>query len=173
MRIFQELYEAELERRQQLQSAVPLPTGVLSFLGGLLIVMLREFEWAGGPIQWVFAPLAILSGLMLVVSASYLVRSYWKWGQQTHYVAKANELLEWFRELEQYHLEHVADGGSPSKYASDEMERSLRVRFAESASYNAQENDRRSELLYRANGFLVLTLVGTGLAAVPYSLHSL
>jgi hypothetical protein len=46
-------YDFDLQRREQLTTALALPVGVLGGLGGLLAVMVRSFRWQGDATTWV------------------------------------------------------------------------------------------------------------------------
>ena len=48
-------YDFELQRKEQLTTALALPVGVLGGLGGLLALMIRSFAFRNDPTTWIFA----------------------------------------------------------------------------------------------------------------------
>lgn len=177
MDVIKDLYDAELSRREQLISAVPLPVGILTLLGSLLLYMLREFSWPGHTItQWSFLTAATLCAICILCSITYLIRSYIGnifRGQATQYVAKADELLGWIEDLEKHYREHGSPVSSIEEQVSKEVKKQLRSLFSAAAAYNAQVNDRRSELLFRANRLLAISLLLAILTAIPYTADTL
>jgi len=165
---YQDLYRLELERREQLNGALSLPVGLLTLLGGLLVIMLKESSWIGGAAQVVFLILVGAATVSLLASAVQLARSFW--GYSFQYLAKSKDLLQWHSKL----VSHFREFGSPDTQPELEAEREFETRaigrLAEATSFNATQNDRRSEHLFWANGLVLLTLVLTGLAGIPYAL---
>lgn len=173
MNIFKEMYETEIARRQEINGEVALPAGVLTVLGGVLATMLREYSWSGGAFQWVFGGSVALAALALLTAVVYLIRSYWGPGLDTQYVAKPDDLFQHVEELRDYYRQYGDTEQSLEEAVASNLQASLEGQFADAGAYNAQQNDRRSELLYRAKGFMIICLLLTGAAALPYAFDML
>ena len=88
-----ERYDFELQRREQLTSALTLPVGVLSGLGGLMIAMVRSF---GAKHLWLTVPFFASFGVDVAaffICLVFLALAYH--GQKYKYLPLLKELQDW------------------------------------------------------------------------------
>jgi hypothetical protein len=103
LKFLKERYDFELQRKEQLTSALTLPVGVLSGLGGLMAAMVRSFP---NKTLWLTVPFAVAFALDVVaffVCLVYPARTYHR--QKYLYLPLLKELEEWeqaFREFNNY-----------------------------------------------------------------------
>jgi hypothetical protein len=161
LKFLKERYDFELQRKEQLTSALTLPVGVLSGLGGLMAAMVRSFP---NKTLWLTVPFAVAFALDVVaffVCLVYPARTYHR--QKYLYLPLLKELEEWeqaFREFNNYAV------------ATDDIEETfsthLRERIIEAADRNSGNNEYRSGLLHRARVALFAVLICTTAAGVLY-----
>ena len=60
-------YDYELQRREQLTTALTLPVGVLTALGGAMVAMARSFSYEGRLLTWMFGILLGLTAIAFVL----------------------------------------------------------------------------------------------------------
>jgi hypothetical protein len=158
-------YDYELQRKEQLTSALTLPVGVLSGLGGLMAAMVRSFS----PKRlWISVPFGIaLTSAVLAFFAClvYLALAYHR--QKYIYLPLLGELKEF--EDRFIDFSRVMAGGLEE--VEEVFETNLRTRIIESADRNTDNNDERSRLLHRARLALFLVLICTAAAGVAYVLN--
>lgn len=157
-------YDFELARKDDLTSALTLPVGVLSGLGGLMAAMAQSFPY--GRVGW-DAPFLLaftLDTLAFVAALHFLARAYH--GQDYGYLPRLGELRQDQEELDRYFVEH----GGDQDLARAEFQRQLERRIIEAADTSAMSNDRRSTFLHRARQSLLAVLILTSLTGIVYVL---
>ncbi|HUE90037.1 MAG TPA: hypothetical protein VMO26_28485 [Vicinamibacterales bacterium] len=58
-------YDYELQRKEQLTTALTLPVAVLSIFGGAMLAMARSFSYSDTVVTWVFATVLTFDGVGL------------------------------------------------------------------------------------------------------------
>ena len=156
-------YDYEASRRGELTGAIALPLGVLSVLGGALVAALKDLR---SPLQAPDVVLLSAAGLSLVacvVSGVYLARSYF--GYTYRYVATPKVVRDHHTKVKEA---YTAVGRTETE-AQDSADKAvvayIQERYAESAHHNTLNNDRKSSLLHRANGAMIVALVPAVIAA--------
>ena len=154
-------YDFELQRKEQLTSALTLPVGVLSVLGGLMTAMARSFT---GKHLWLSVSFFASSGVDVVVFFTcliYLFRAYHE--QKYMYLPLLYELQGWENDFVGLNSYDAAMGK-----ADEAFERHIGERIIEAADRNTANNERRSGLLHRARLALFGVLIFTTLTGVIY-----
>jgi hypothetical protein len=69
-------YDYELQRKEQLTTALTLPVAVLTGLGGAIVAMARSFSYRDALVTWLFSPVLVADGIAFFVCLVYLARAY-------------------------------------------------------------------------------------------------
>ncbi len=157
------LYEAEWQRRDQLQSSLSTPLGILVLVGTALTVLLQQFKSNSHILNVVFWPLFVGACAALAVAAYMVVRSF------HGYVYSRIPLPSQIRDYHEGLRAHYVAAGYPG-LADKEFQLYLLNRYVEAADRNSVHNVNRGEYLHKANRALVAALVATALSAVPYGI---
>jgi hypothetical protein len=161
-----ERYDFELARKEQLTSALTLPVGVLSGLGGLMAAMARSFApktlWLTIPFGTAFAVDVVAFFFCLV----YLARAYHR--QKYIYLPLLAELQDWEDAFIGLHSYEAAMGKAEGAF-----EKHISERMIEAADRNTANNEHRSGLLHRARVALFAVLICTTAAGVVYVVNQM
>jgi hypothetical protein len=155
-------YDYELQRKEQLTTALTLPVAVLTGLGGAIVAMARSFSYHDALLNWSFGPVLVADGLAFFVCLVYLARAYHR---QTYVFLPLLRQIDHSRE-EFLEFAEVMAGGVDEVLT--EFEKQMRGRMIDAADSNTQTNDQRSGLLNRARVALYVVLLLTAIAGVPY-----
>lgn len=140
-------YGFELQRKEQLTTALALPVGVLGGLGSLLALMVRSFAFRSDTTSGIFA-IAIAAAICSFFSCLVqLARAYHR--QTYKYLPLLRELDEKLEEWRGFYQE-AGYAGSEEDFFNHE----LRTHIIEAADRNTENNDGRSSLLYWARVWL-------------------
>lgn len=164
LKFLKERYDFELQRKEQLTSALTLPVGVLSGLGGLMAAMVRSFPHKT---LWFTVPFGVAFSLDVVAfffCLVHLARAYHR--QKYIYLPLLRELEEWEEEFRDFNSYVKGTGGDIEETFSTH----LRERIIEAADRNTGNNEHRSGLLHRARVALFAVLICTTAAGLLYVL---
>lgn len=162
-----EHYFFEVNRRHQLTSALAIPIGVLTFLGGVLLVLAKDLESPFSMLATIQFILIVVSAILMSVTIYFLIRSYFNYSYG--YIATPKELKEHFEALVIYY----SNIGESKQSAEKELEEYINSEYAAHTHRNTQNNDTKSSYLHKANGFLIASLVFIILAGLPYVAKSI
>lgn len=155
-------YDFELERKDTLTTALALPVGVLSGLGGLLAAMARSFSYRVPVLTDIFASVMIGDIIAFLVCLVFLARAY---HAQTYvYLPLLADLEKWGEEFREFNRYLQGSRGEVDETFNDELRRRIIV----AADRNTQSNDRRSKWMHFSRIALFCVLGLTALAAIPY-----
>jgi hypothetical protein len=157
-----ERYDFELQRKEQLTSALTLPVAVLGGLGSVLALMARSFTYKDPYLISVFlssigASLLAFVGCMLFLSAAFHRQRYM-------YLPLLRDLRAWEEEFRIF-ITYVESTGEDVDGTFDD---NLRERIIEAADRNTTINDERAGLLDRSRGVLLLVLWLTLFTGIPF-----
>lgn len=152
-------YDRELARKHELTSALTLPVGVLSGLGGIIAVMARTFSYDALPLNAAFLTFLTLDVCAFAACLVLLGLVYHR--QEYTYLPLLNELELSMAEFDAYYYHEP-------RQAEEEFTAQIRRRIIESADVNAQRNDEKSKFLYWARVLLFAVLVLTALAGATF-----
>ena len=160
---FEELYKSELEHRERLRGAVGLPLGLLMVIGGLLGTMSQSIELRPALLSVLFW-IAVTGGVVYFVRAAYfLVLSYH--GHVYKAMPFALQRKEYRDQLREWHAKYGGGAGEGDVEFANYIERL----YAEAADRNAYVNTVKSEYLFSANASLILCVILTAIAYLPYA----
>lgn len=157
-----EHYFYEANRRHQLTGALAIPVGVLTVLGGALLVIAKDLDSPLDSMELTQLVLIVVSALMMGVTIFYLVRSYFNYSYG--YIATSKELNDYFNGL----VEFYSQNGGTQHDAEEELEKYVNSEYASHTHINTANNDRKSYYIHKANGFLIASLVFVILSGLPY-----
>lgn len=169
LKFYETLYATELKRKEELRTALTLPTGILTVLGGVIAIYLREIGSAiaaGAGTSGSTAALGVFVFLLIIsflVTVGHLLSSYHDYTYD--YVPYATD-------LEQAYQEYV-DHFDTLEEADSEFEASVLASLISAQRKNAFNNDSKSSKLHEANQTLVYCLVLALICSVPYFLRTL
>ena len=150
---YKDHYFYEANRRHQLTGALVLPSGIVTFLIGAVAVLIRELTVPFDLLEKVQVGLAILAGISIAATVTFLFRSYYNYTYR--YIATPKVIKEHLSALTKYHVSQ----GRPESDAEAELIEYIGDRYAESAHTNTDANDRKSGYLHKANGCLIASVV--------------
>ncbi len=163
-KFLKERYDFELQRKEQLTSALTMPVGVLSVLGGALTAMARSFTYHDPLVTGFFLVFLVSAVVCFFVCAFRLIRAY---HAQTYiYLPLLGEFEQYEEEDRQWrsYVEH--NGGDLS--AEEDFDSWLRKRIINAADANTKSNDQRSKWLHQSRTWLFAVFCSTALAGIPY-----
>lgn len=158
-----ELYEAEWARRDQLQSAVSTPLGVLTLLGTGIAYCYVGFQpkWPAATVLFVIAE--ITAGVFFSFAAYCLVRSYV--GYVYRRIPFPSEIFQFYSDLKIF---HVVSGSSDTVCDSEYSDFLVKC-LIDATDRNSENNAKRGEYLHLANKVSVWCMIALAAAAVPYA----
>jgi hypothetical protein len=166
----QRLYFFELERKQQLENNISLPTGAIVAAYGVLGYYFTHYRFGGAlyssahVFEIVFLVAIGLAGLLLAVA------TYWCFqaavGSTYEYLPGSQTLRTYFNELDTWYLGKSKKNGN--RFAKMEFEKYLIDAMARCSQLNWNTNLIRSEELHRTKRFTVLSLIALAIAAFCY-----
>jgi hypothetical protein len=171
--LIERLYFFELDRKQQLESNISLPTGAIVAAFGVLGYYFTHFHFGGEAYKFG----NIVETIFLVSSAFscglLTLSTYWCFqaavGSTYEYLAGSETLRKYFDGLKAWHQEN-----SPKRLAMNnaktEFEEYLIESMAKCSQKNWNTNLVRSEELHRTKRFTVLGLVALAICAFTYYL---
>lgn len=155
--ICRQSYFHEVNRRQQLNNSVSLPSGVLTLLAGAEVSIFKSTSAPYSAVDCILLGCMIFLALSLLASAISLMFSVYP--RKYSYVPTPQEFQQYRDKLKNYYRNY--------RDASDRAEREtlqfVQDEYAEKAHKNVSLNDDRTRYLGYANSFLILSL----LIAVP------
>lgn len=166
--LFQKTYDTDWTRKDQLQSAIAAPIGLLVVFSGALVFLVREtFSSSGAaPLRLPWLVYASLFGaaIAFIWGAYAVARS--TVGYLYQVVPYADELADYRRSLRSWHTSH----GGTTDIADREFDDWLNERYAEASAINARNNADRGSWIYWAYIAIVWIGIATTLATVPVAL---
>jgi len=158
--LYRQLYFEELRRKEELRSALALPVGMLTVLGGVIAIYIRVLGRSSISDPWVvllgIGTLLLMGTFLLTVT--HLIKSYHDYTYS--FVPYAPDLEEAFANLMEY---HEAKG-----QARADFEAELIGSFSKAHKINAFNNDSKSGHLHNANQMLVYSIALVLVCSVPF-----
>jgi hypothetical protein len=166
----QKLYFFELDRKQQLESNISLPTGAIIAAFGVLGYYFTHFKFAGTTYKIVYLVELLFLGSAAIAALLLAFATYWCFqaavGSTYNYLPGSETLRRYNRDLENWYQ------GTKKKdafaLAASEFETYLIENMARCGQLNWNTNLVRSEELHRTKRFTVLGLVALAICAMCY-----
>ena len=165
--LYEKLYFHELERIEKVSARLSLPfTVILAVIAFLSFMLNSEAKPNGGSASSIiFWILFSLSSIALCVGA-WFFRKAW-FGHSDKLLPVARTIEDYYVELENTYKEYEEGEQLTNEYFDD----FLFDYYAQFASENAINNDRRSFNIYRSIVSLMLSVFLAFSAAVPFYIH--
>jgi hypothetical protein len=161
LNLYQRLYEFEWFRREQIQTSIATPLGILTLLGGSLFVLATGFESREWPIHLLFwSPFAVAL-VTFGGAAFFLTRAMY--GHTYRGILYSGELEGHRKALTAY----FAAKGTPEEVML-EFERELADRYVEAGDINGRINADRSEFVHQSTRRLIVAVIATALCAAVF-----
>lgn len=155
-------YDFELDRKDKLTAALTLPVGVLGGLGGVLVAMIRTFNYSDSLLWWVFVPSVVAAAGAFIACLATLWPAYYR--QEYSYLPLLRELEDWETEFRDFNRYVENTGGDIEETFSDH----LRERIIVAADKNTLSNDERSKFLHWSRAALFWLLCFGTVAGIAY-----
>lgn len=169
--LIERLYFFELDRKQQLESNISLPTGTIAAAFGVLGFYFTHFQFGGEPYRFVKLVEAVFFCSSTVSFLLLSLSTYWCFqaavGSTYDYLPGSETLRKYFEDLKSWHIKNSTVKTALSK-AKLEFETFLMEAMAKCSQKNWSTNLVRSEELHRTKRFTVLGLVALAICAFAY-----
>jgi hypothetical protein len=129
--------------------------------------MTKAFTAQSLLLTWLFRGSAGAAGLSLIAAAYFLVRSYH--GYLYQQLPGAVSLQSHYKELLEYHSAVGSEAGATDR----DFESYLTARYVEASDVNARNNVSKAGYAFRATQALIIGLLATLVAAVPWGVGEL
>ena len=159
---YKEHYFHEANRRHQLTNALAIPVGVLTIIGGALIIVAKYLDTPLTCIEIFTLVFLTIASILLLTTIYFLIRSYFNYSYG--YIATSQELKDYRDKL----IEFYKAESNPEEKAEKDIEEYINSQYAEHTHLNAQSNDLKSYYIHKANGFLIATLLAAFVSSIPY-----
>lgn len=153
---FQQQYDAEAQQRTAIESALTVPVGVVTVLGGAVYLLASAFHYEMAWPSFTFATLTAAAFLALCISACYLMRVLH--GFEYSRIPTPTELWAHYGSLKDY---AAAYGGD----ADADFAEFLNERLAQATERNAENNASKLSRLHNAKTWTFVSMVLLALAA--------
>ena len=168
--LIERLYFFELDRKQQLESNISLPTGTIVAAFGVLGYYFTHFKFGGEIYQMTYAVETIFLLAASMTCLLLALATYWCFqaavGSTYEYLPGAQTLREYFEKLSSWH--NAAGKRNAKMNTKKEFETYLIASMAKCSQINWKTNLVRSEELFNAKRFIVLGLVAVAICALSY-----
>ena len=168
--LFEKLYFHELERKQQLENNIALPTGTIVAAYGVLGYYFTHFHFAGKTyfldsfVGTAFGVSAVSTFAMLALATFWCLRS--ALGSAYEYLPGAQTLRSYYVELKDWHL--TQNPKLVALKSENDFQDYLLEAMARCSQRNWQTNLVRSEELHRTKRFALFALTSLAVVAVAY-----
>jgi hypothetical protein len=166
-------YYKETERKMALENALNIPIGILSLIIGSDFYLLVHYNFAKSPC-FVSALLCLMIGVsffLSCVATYYLFLSYH--GVFKSYTDKgfpiASELRKHKKDLIEYY--RLEANNFPDVTGEAEFEEYVITKLTEYIDRNVRNNDKKSETLYLAKGYILRAIVFLVIALLPFMIN--
>lgn len=171
---FRDLYQAEWERYNYINSAIALPAGILTLLGGGLLVLVQGYRSDSKELDAVFWIFLILAFIFYLFSALELVLSLH--GYVYRRIPLPSQINGYRNQLIQHFMKGAAvpiDAAIAERIAasSDTAFREfLASAYIEACDRNSVNNIKRGEHLYMSIRLLVFSLAFACVSALAFGI---
>jgi len=159
-------YFFELNRKDQLSSAVTIPAGLITLVGGAIIAIFNTIDKPFNCLEKAELFLLILATVTIFVAIFFLIKSYFNYGYG--YIATSLKIMTYKKELEDFHK----DDEGADKIVQDKIEDFVNKEYVKYTDLNTRNNDRKSSFIHKANWALILSIILIVLAGIPHVVKS-
>ncbi|OZB69432.1 MULTISPECIES: hypothetical protein [unclassified Thiomonas] len=166
--LYKDLYFHEMERRDQLNRSLSFPAGLMAVLFGAAIVMYKSATFRVATADKILLAFLCVVAISLVATAYFLIRTYW--GHTYSAMPFAEDLHTYQVELCEYYKSANASDDAAEVSAQSKLATYVELEFSKNAKINAVVNDAKSVFLFKANAFLISSIVFLGITS-PFYLY--
>lgn len=167
---YQQHYFHEADRKDQLNNAIAFPTGIVSVVGGAVAILAKELDYPYGTSENIQIILLVVTVFLIIVAIFFLAKSYW--GYAYKHMPWPEEISKYRKELFDYYVSVGNQVAQSEVMAERDVASYIGAEYASNASMNAANNDKKSADLFRANGFMIASVVFVLFSAVPYVMNT-
>jgi hypothetical protein len=154
----QKHYFHEVARRNDLNSSLGIPLGILTALFAAIATMATSISSPFNLARIILLLTSALATLAGLVSIYFFVKSYL--GYMYRHPTSMEPLRAW--------REQIIANGDTEQYADEQVDRVMTKQYSEAAELNSKNNDDKSGYIHRAGVSLVICLVLVLLSSIPY-----
>jgi hypothetical protein len=159
-----ERYEFEFEQKDRIEAKIALPVTIVTFLSGSIIY------YAQNPINYVCSFWYIVFMLIsLVFIGSMLSTVYFTMRTLIPYyykhITEPDKLQKHYDELIEYHRDKNND---TDVHVLNKLKESIKNEYLESAQYNSNTNEKKSEYLYHARQSMFVSIYALVVCSIIY-----
>lgn len=169
--LYQQHYFHETERRDQINNSLAIPLGIISIVSGAFVVVAKELDYPFDISEKFQIALLLLTAISITLAAFFLVRSYWGYGYG--HMPRADELKKYHTELLDHYISTGKTKIDAESLAHDEVLEYIDSEYANNATKNAENNDKKSANLFKASGLTILSVGLLVFSAAPYVINSI
>ena len=162
-----ELYREEWARRDELASGIGTPVAVLTAIGGAVVLLVKDYDFSGDLGTRVFAGAVGNAIFFLSAAAYFLSRSYH--GYLYEQLPSAQQLRDYYLQLRNYYEHPDVDGPG----LKTDFDTYLIERYIDASEKNSANNTSKAAYLYRANQSIIVGMLVSALAVLPWSVQML
>jgi len=166
--LYKDLYFHEMERRDQLNRSLSFPVGLMAVLFGAAIVMYKAATFSVSTADKIILAFLCVVAISLVATAYFLIRTYW--GHTYSAMPFAEDLHSYKVLLSDYYKSAATSADAGEASAQSKLATYVELEFSKNAKINAVVNDAKSVFLFKANAFLVSSIVFLGISS-PFYLY--
>ena len=167
--LYRDLYFHEMERRDRLNSNLNFPVGLITLLSGAALVFYKAAEFEHSIFDKTLLALLAVTAFCLVTASYFLIRVYWGHGYM--HMPYAEDLHSYKRELKDHYISQKETGEESEAKSQFELASYVEGEFSKNAKFNAVVNDTKSAFLFKANAFIISSIVVLTLS-VPFYLYA-
>jgi len=150
-----------MQRKNDLDNAISIPVGILSVIGGVIFISLKELKGADySLVFFILVILLLISAICLVLAGINLIRSYYSYSYR--FAPTSSELKKYYDDLVRYY------DGNTEKAESEFIEYAC-GEYAANAHVNSINNDSKSAYMHKGKRYIIGALAGL-LIACPFYL---
>lgn len=153
----------EVARKESLNASVAFPVGLVVVIAGGIAVLTKTIHFPLSFTGLIQFNLVAASSILLVVACYLLARAYWNYGYG--HMPSALQLSSYAENLKAYYISLGETESTAAEKANEETANYITGQFATNADTNAACNDKKSSYLFKANGFVIASIIPLVIAA--------
>lgn len=162
-----EHYFHEHDRKNQINSALVIPIGIFTVIGGALIALVKSLEVPFNCLEIIILSVVGITSILLISTGYNLIKAYYNYAYG--YIATSQELMEYRKKLLQFYT------GQPNaaQQADTDLEEYVISEYAAHTHRNVLNNNKKAKYNHNANCFLVAAITALFFASIPYIIISI
>jgi hypothetical protein len=163
---YQTHYFHESARRDQINNSLTIPLGIISLISGGALALAKELDVPFDNFEIFQLIFLVMTSLFLILSSVFLGKAYWGYGYA--HMPRTKQLQDYHQQLIYYYLNLGNSQDFASNLASNDVSEYIASEYANNSDTNAFNNDKKSANLFKANTFMMASLLFLFFSALPY-----